>query len=763
MTFFRPNTPRPHAFVLSIYVLIVLIGFSSLLLFWSYQSGIQALDDGLEEGFKQRRTVSEIIFEHQMALVDMALKEILEDRPLLAAASGKDRDTTRQLLLSAIDDNTSFYLDISFLNLPDTPVWVDASSSFYNFKPVLKGLASQPRSKGGMIFTPDAPNPLTVAVKSLPMVHPSTGKVLGHLTGGFVLNNHMALMEQIQVKTRSKLVALFSEGRLIAASDSVRNESVRELTQAYNTLTPGEHLSGKGLIAGVHPLRINGSATSLEIVFAVSDTAYQELIRSYQVKTLAMSALAMVFALISAWVIRRLTAPPLNNLMVYAGEITSGNMDATFKPGMLTELNQVGHSMETMVESLANANTELLYLRNYLSNIIDSMPSALVGIDTDGHVTQWNQRAVDITGISQEEALGSPLSKVFPRLAGEMERIEVSIRQRRSQILPKNPFRRGDDIFYEDITIYPLTANGAEGAVIRIDDVSDKVRMEERMIQSEKMMSVGGLAAGMAHEINNPLAGMIQTADTLKKRLTTIDLPANKKTADDLGISMTAIREFMTARKVPRMLETIRTSGLRAADIVTNMLTFARKGDSGMLLNDLALLMDETLSLAASDYDLKKSYDFKEVNIIKNYHRDMPQVPCEPGKIQQVFLNILTNGAQAMCGYRETAGPEYTPEFFISIQPDITGTMVRIEIEDNGPGMDEKTRKRVFEPFFTTKPEGEGTGLGLSVSYFIINENHNGQLSVSSTPGAGTSFLITLPMKQSSAHPPTFKESNHGI
>ncbi len=127
----------------------------------------------------------------------------------------------------------------------------------------------------------------------------------------------------------------------------------------------------------------------------------------------------------------------------------------------------------------------------------------------------------------------------------------------------------------------------------------------------------------------------------------------------------------------------------------------------------------------------------------------MPLVPCEPGKIQQVFLNILTNGAHAMCC--ETAREDYSPEFFITIQPNLAHTMACIEIEDNGPGMDAKTRKRVFEPFFTTKPQGEGTGLGLSVSYFIVKENHNGYMSVSSTPGAGTSFLIKLPMKQSSS------------
>jgi signal transduction histidine kinase len=366
-------------------------------------------------------------------------------------------------------------------------------------------------------------------------------------------------------------------------------------------------------------------------------------------------------------------------------------------------------------------------------------------------VTQWNKGAIDVTKIPRDQALGKTIAKVFPRLAEEMDRIDRAIKTRRPQTLLKNPYRLENDIHYEDITIYPLTANGSEGAVIRIDDVTDKVRMEERMIQSEKMLSVGGLAAGMAHEINNPLAGMIQTADTLKNRLNTPDLPANLKAAEQLGTDMDTIKSFMEARKVPKMLDTIKSSGLRAAEIVSNMLSFARKGDSGMLLNNLADLMDETLTLAESDYDLKKKYDFRQVKIVKSYNEDMPQVPCEPGKIQQVFLNILTNGAHAMCGENKPEAEDYSPEFFISIQPDKTNTMACVEIEDNGPGMDARTRKRVFEPFFTTKPQGEGTGLGLSVSYFIVKENHNGHMSVSSSPGGGTSFLIKLPLEQRSS------------
>ncbi|MEH0021590.1 MAG: ATP-binding protein [Desulfobacter sp.] len=750
----RFNKPRPHSFVLSIYVLIVLVGFSALLLVWSYYSGIRALDKELTDAFEQRRTVGEIILEHQLDLVDMALKEILDNPLLLDAVARKDKAGAQRRLLSAIDRNTSLYLDIGFINLTDRAGWVDASSSFYDFDLFFPLIPSGRIPEDGVVFRPDTPQKtLTLILKQSQIIQPVTGKVLGSLVGGFVLDNHLELMKKIQAKTHSTEVALFSDGHLIGASAPFDDTSVAMLARAYPTLSRGDYVSDQGLIAGVQPIHIHGRKTALEIMIAISDDSYQQLKKTYQVKTLIMLILALVFSAVSAWVVRRMITPSLRRLLTYSGKITSGDTRAVYEPGMLTELNQVGHSMETMVGSLADANRELVYLRNYLSNIIDSMPSILVGINTAGQVTQWSRKAVEITGISQEKALDAPLTTVLPRLAGQMDRIETAIKQRRPQTLPKTPYYADHDLRYEDITIYPLTANGAEGAVIRIDEVTDTVRMEERMVQSEKMLSVGGLAAGMAHEINNPLAGMIQTADTLQKRLT-LDLPANLKAAGALGTDMETIKAFMETRKIPRMLETIRTSGLRAADIVTNMLSFARKGDSGMLPNNLADLMDETLVLAESDYDLKKKYDFRQVKVIRNYHEDMPQVPCEPGKIQQVFLNILTNGAQAMCGYKETGPEDYVPEFFISIRPDRDGTMACIEIEDNGPGMDGRTRKRVFEPFFTTKPEGEGTGLGLSVSYFIVKENHNGVMSVSSTPGAGTSFLIKLPMTRHSSPDP---------
>ncbi|MCP4755888.1 MAG: PAS domain S-box protein [Proteobacteria bacterium] len=386
------------------------------------------------------------------------------------------------------------------------------------------------------------------------------------------------------------------------------------------------------------------------------------------------------------------------------------------------------------------AEIELRQLRNYLKNIIDSMPSMIMGVDRVGRVTQWNIETRKSTGISSEEAMGKELSEVFPRMSDEMDKIRRAIDDHQPQKHEKVAEVDGESRRYSDVTIYPLTSNGVEGAVVRIDDVTDRVRMEEMMIQSEKMLSVGGLAAGMAHEINNPLAGIIQNVQVVRNRLRK-GLEKNRQTAEESGTTLEAIEDYLNRREIFKMIDSIMESGRHAAEIVDNMLSFSRKSESTKSPQDLGRLLDRTVELASQDYDLKNKYDFRKIEILREYDPSVPEVPCEASKIQQAFLNILTNGSQAMANNGKEGVPH---RFNLRIVPE--ADMARVEIEDNGPGMDEETRVRAFEPFFTTKEVGLGTGLGLFISYFIVTENHEGTIAIESVPGRGTKFVVRLPL-----------------
>ncbi|QJB56659.1 ABC transporter substrate binding protein [Pseudodesulfovibrio sp. zrk46] len=383
---------------------------------------------------------------------------------------------------------------------------------------------------------------------------------------------------------------------------------------------------------------------------------------------------------------------------------------------------------------------ELAKLRNYLFNIIDSMPSILVGIDKECRVTLWNRTAEETTGIPVSEADGRTLTEVLPRMKSVMNEVEESIRLRKFKHIQKLSHQGQTGMHYEDVTVYPLVTGASEGAVVRLDDVTDRINLERMMIQSEKMMSLGGLAAGMAHEINNPLAAVIGYAHNIRKRVFG-DLKKNFRVAEECDVPLERVREYLTRREVISMLDGIDDSGARAAKIVSNMLNFSRKSELDTGGCNLTEILDKAVELAANVYDMKKQYDFNRIEIVREYEDNLPGVRCDGNEIQQVFLNLLKNGSEAMA---EKKYEDESPRIILRAYK--SGDNVAVEVEDNGPGMDESVRRRILEPFFTTKPVGSGTGLGLSVSYFIVADLHDGSMEVFSEPGEWTRFRVSLPL-----------------
>ncbi len=385
-----------------------------------------------------------------------------------------------------------------------------------------------------------------------------------------------------------------------------------------------------------------------------------------------------------------------------------------------------------------HAKEEVARMRLYLKNIIDSMPSVLIGVDPWGYITVLNQPAEQAGGVSWEAAQGRFFGDVFPYLEGQFEQVRQAIHRGQPIKTPRMTLDVQGELRYADVMVYPLKADNVSGAVIRMDDVTARVRIETMMVQTEKMLSVGGLAAGMAHEINNPLGAILQGSQNILRRVAP-NMPQNRAVADAIGIDLDLVYRYLEQRQILRFLEGIREAGARAAKIVADMLSFSRRSESRFAPVDLREMLETVLRLAASDYDLKKKYDFKRITIKRDYDPALRLVYCDKTEIEQVILNLLKNAAQAMA-------EESIPMPVITLHTRREAIYALIEVIDNGPGMDEKTLKRIFEPFFTTKEVGAGTGLGLSVSYFIITEQHNGRLSVMSKPGQGARFSIRLPL-----------------
>ncbi|MEJ1356525.1 MAG: transporter substrate-binding domain-containing protein [Candidatus Sedimenticola sp. (ex Thyasira tokunagai)] len=380
--------------------------------------------------------------------------------------------------------------------------------------------------------------------------------------------------------------------------------------------------------------------------------------------------------------------------------------------------------------------SELQYARRYLDSVIEAMPSVMLAIDRNGRITQWNKEATRFTGLEAERAVGLQMENAISLPESMIKAIKGAAQEKRAKKLGRQLYSESGEKRFIDITIYPVIMEDDSFTVIRVDDVTDSRRMEEMMVHSEKMRSLGGLATGMAHEINNPLGGMVQGVQNIRRRLSS-DFDKNVQCATDIGIDIDKLQEYLAQREIFKFMDGIAESGIRIGDIVNNMLGFSRQENAGFERTDLVTLVEKTLELAAVDYEMKKRYEYNSIEIVRDFEAGLPSIKCNLSGIQQVVLNLLRNAAQAV---HECEQPRITLRVWKQRE------MVSIQVADNGLGMDDKTLKRVFEPFFTTREPGLGIGLGLTVAYFIVVDEHHGHIEGESEPGKGSRFTVSLPL-----------------
>lgn len=501
------------------------------------------------------------------------------------------------------------------------------------------------------------------------------------------------------------------------------------------------------------PIVLKDNALGSVTTYLTDQFLFEQLITELSRLLRRMAVLLLLVMAVLIACINIIVSRPILALSKVCSKVAQGNYGLELDTERRDEIGSLARSFSQMKEAIRekieilneeikerkSSEEQLRKLRSFLTGIVDSMPSVLISLDHEYRITQWNKEAESVTGIDREKALGRSSTQLLPYLDEILGLADKALREGQVQRDTKCQLKINGDQKIFDIAIYPLDFSDRQGVVVRLDDVTDRVRLEEVMIQTEKMMSVGGLAAGMAHEINNPLAGIMQSAQVLHNRLSS-EMKKNREVASDCQLSLEQIQCYLERRGIGELLHSITQSGERASRIISNMLSFSRKSTSRYTPCNLVELLDSTIELAANDYDLSKKFDFRKVRIMREYEDIFTAVRCDKSSIQQVFFNILKNAAQALAGSKKD-GEEPTITIRLLSSPEYAV----IEIEDNGAGMDDATRKRIFEPFYTTKNVGLGTGLGLSVSFFIIKENHKGRIQVRSAPGKGSTFIISLP------------------
>lgn len=407
------------------------------------------------------------------------------------------------------------------------------------------------------------------------------------------------------------------------------------------------------------------------------------------------------------------------------------------------KLNQ---EIKRRTKQLRQANIDLALSNERYEQLAILSSDIVWELDKDLVFKYVSDRAVDIIGHDPDELVGSYALGFLDDIEEVKlkKHFEENIKGANKRVAYEYLVPKKDGSGYVTLEMFALPLYDKEDVFMGYRgisrDVTERRRSEEMLIQNEKMISVGSLAAGMAHEINNPLGAIMQGVQNVMRRLDK-SFKKNHDIADEFNLDLEILDKYLGKRGIWDFLNGIQNSGERAARIVENMLQFSRKSTMQKQPTKLSELVDKTIELAENDYNLKNSYDFKYVEIIQDLADPNILINCVAVEIEQVLLNLFKNAAQALYE-QEIEGLQPV----IWIRSRNYDKIIEIDVEDNGPGMSYAVRRRIFEPFFTTKSVGKGTGIGLSVSYFIITEKHNGELLVDSILGKGTKFIIRLPL-----------------
>ncbi|MHB1148852.1 MAG: GAF domain-containing protein [Thermoleophilia bacterium] len=378
---------------------------------------------------------------------------------------------------------------------------------------------------------------------------------------------------------------------------------------------------------------------------------------------------------------------------------------SAFSQDDVDELGPVAHQLALALASqqlfadVARAKTEW-------ETTFDSVSEGIVIVNTEHRVVRLNKAAAEMVSSDNiDELVGRKCYEVIHGVCGQRDGCPMTV-----AVLGCEPVRSEQataDGRILELTVDPIFDDQGikQGAVHFLRDITEAARMRQQLVQSEKMVAVGKLVAGVAHEINNPLTGVIGYSQLLLSR--------------------------QLDEKTKRDVEQIYHEAERATKIVRHLLSFARKHQSERRLVNLNQVIQESLELKA--YDLKVN----NIEVVEELDAALPLTAVDAHQLQQVFLNLITNAEQEMMAANSGG--------LLKVSTLGQGQTIRLSFSDNGPGIDEEIRERVFDPFFTTKDVGQGTGLGLSVCFGVIEE-HKGTIMVDSSYAGGASIVIELPV-----------------
>jgi PAS domain S-box-containing protein len=397
---------------------------------------------------------------------------------------------------------------------------------------------------------------------------------------------------------------------------------------------------------------------------------------------------------------------------------------------LLLQTNQL---LEQEVSRHVVTADQLRSSESYIQDILTSMPLMLVGLDKEGRVTQWNKKVEELSGVAATQALGKPLWEAYPTMTVVPEHIHQAIETNQTIHLKQNL----SGLSHFDITIYPLQDQDEPGVVILVDDVSKQTAAENMLIHNDKMSFMGELASTMAHDINAPLQAIMIDLKRFQIMLTDSNIKGDQLVVDD--------------KKMLRMDTVIRDMSLKGeqvSTIISNLLAFARSRKDDKQRANIVDVMNNTIRLAQDVISVSNGLPFKKITLQRKFDKKLPLLPCYITELQQVFLSLFRHACYAChAAAQDAATSDYQPKIIVSLSESYGNLWIKIQ--HNGVGLTEEEQVSLFEPFFSNQPRAEAFDAGnhLSFSYYIITEQHQGHMAVTSDLASGSTIHMQLPLE----------------
>ena len=701
------KSSRPHS--LTRLVLTIAIGIllmvSAIYVAINYQSTQNAIEHELSRSFDYRNRITELLIQELLEDQRVSLAAAVDKSSLKGYSPDYDLEPVRHRLeLFSLSAEGSFVDILGIANPGDTLIHDVSSPLLPQAKSLLENylLQHSDHAEHWQLVATETDDGYQVALlNSLPIIEPLLGRAVGTVVYGISINDNAPLLNTIRRNAELAGVEILLDSKLLAST--------------FTDPSPQEN----GYLSSTASLPFHLFGTSLNIRSFMESAIRQELNAAYKKNLVILLVISVLAALIAMFLIRRITTTSFGQLMAYAEAVRSGKNVAKFQGSSISEFDQLGTSLESMVVSLQRTKTRLQQSNQFIESVINGIPDPVFVKDEDHRWTVLNDAMCELVDSEREEMLGKASYDFFPKELQETIResdklvLHSDIVESREESIET---AEGVRIVSVAKTSFANPTTGKRNLVGTLRDITDYKRVEEALRRAQRMDAVGQMAGGIAHDFNNILGIVLGNLSLLKRQLSENELASNR-------------------------IEVIEKSAQRAANLTSQLLDFSRQQPSDSSIVDINQMISEM------DHLIERSVT-PEIEVEQRFEKEVWPIEIDAGDFHDALLNLILNARDGMPGGgRLTLETDNSvlDEGYCQQNPNVNpGEYVQLSVSDSGVGIPRELHEHIFEPFFTTKTQGKGTGLGLAMVFGFVKRSR-GHIKVYSEPDIGTTFKLYIP------------------